>query len=308
MTAPWPAYEFRKFTGSVFPALFGASAFDEVTLLPVAAAVDKTGRFDRNFTDRALRGGLSTTLALWGDAADRAAEADRLKTLHRAVHGFGNEDFAGVRYSALNPQLWNWILLSGMFLFLRSFTPSTGIALTPAQQEAAYRYLLDMFEPLQLAGRNARLPDTHAAATAYYDDVVRNQAHANPFLDRVVARLDRLPLPTVLMSEPLRSVLRPGWMAVRPSAARVMKICSFGIMHPGVRELTGFPWTARHQREFGLYTNGIQLAWRTLPNRVLLEPLAYNRLRYEKLVRRYRSVGLESFAPPVGLRGGCPLG
>jgi len=69
--------EFRKHTGSVFGGFFGAAAFDEVALLPVAAAVDKTGRFAANFADRGVRSGFSTFLAIWGDAADRAAETER---------------------------------------------------------------------------------------------------------------------------------------------------------------------------------------------------------------------------------------
>lgn len=136
---PGALREFRKFSGSTLPGFFGAAAFDEVAVVPVAAAVDKTGRFDENFADRSVRSGFSTALALWGDPEDRAAEADRLKRLHRDVRGAGTGDFADVRYSALNPQLWNWIALSGMFLILRSFTPATGIKLSPAETEAAYR-------------------------------------------------------------------------------------------------------------------------------------------------------------------------
>ena len=41
---------------------------------------------------------------------------------------------------------------------------------------------------------------------------------------------------------------------------------------------------------------------RALPDRLLLIPLARNRIEYEKLVRLHRSVALDSFAPPVG----CP--
>ena len=46
---------FRKHSGSVLGGFFGAAAFDEVALVPVAAAVDKTGRFAANFADRGVR-------------------------------------------------------------------------------------------------------------------------------------------------------------------------------------------------------------------------------------------------------------
>jgi uncharacterized protein (DUF2236 family) len=296
--------QFRKYSGSALPGFFGASAYDEVAIPAVAAAVDKTGRFDDNFTDRSLRGALSTTLALWGDAEDRAAEADRLKHLHRDVRGFGRDDFADVRYSALDPELWNWIAVSGMFLILHSFTPSTGIKLSAAEQEAAYRQLLDAFAILQLPGRSASLPPTYADAKVYYDEMVATRAQKNSFLDRSVRRIGKLPLPTLLLPKPLAVAMTPLWVIVRPGAGHVIKICSFGIMHPGIRQTTGFQWTSRHDIEFALYTRLLQLLWRALPNRLLLVPLARNRLEYEKIVRVHRSVALDSFGAP----GGCPVG
>lgn len=289
--------EFRKFSGSILPGFFGAAAFDEVAVAPVAAAVDKTGRFDKNFADRSVRSGFSTALALWGDAEDRTAEADRLKRLHRDVRGVGTGDFAEVRYSALNPQLWNWIALSGMFLILRSFTPATGIKLSAAETEAAYQQLLDAFAVLELPGRSAALPRSYAEAARRYDEMVRNETQSNPFLDRVVAGLDRLPLPRLLLPPPVRAALTPGWVVARPVVGRVVKICSFAIMHDDVRALTGFSWRPRHDLEFIGYSALLQLAWRTLPDRLLLVPLAHNRFEYEKLTRLYRSVALDSFAP-----------
>jgi uncharacterized protein (DUF2236 family) len=296
--------QFRRFSGSALPGFFAAAAFDEVAIPAVAAAVDRTGRFVENFTDRSLRGGLSTTLALWGDAEDRAAETHRLKHLHRDVHGLGHNDFADVRYSALDPALWNWIAVSGMFLILHSFTPATGIVLSAAEEEAAYRQLMEVFGGLQLPGRSAALPPTYAEARCYYDDMVATRAQPNSFLDGSVARLGALPLPTLLLPRALAVAFTPLWLIVRPVAGHVIKICSFGIMHPGIRRATRFEWRARHDREFALYTRLVRLLWRVLPDRLVLVPLARNRLEYEKIVKLHRSVALDSFATP----GRCPIG
>ncbi|NOQ59510.1 oxygenase MpaB family protein [Mycolicibacterium fortuitum] len=293
--------DFRRHSGSILAGAFGAAAFDEVALVPVAAAVDRSGRFERNFLDRGVRSGFSAFLAIWGDAEDRETEGQRLQTMHRDVRGHGKGDFAEVRYSALNPQLWNWIAISGMFVVLHSFTPATGITMNTAEQEAAYGQLLKAFGAIELPGASAKLPQTYTEATRYYDEMVEKQLQSNEFLARVTAGLTRLPLPTLLLPGPIRLALTPSWLAVRPIAGRVIKVCSFGIMHPGVRELTGFRWQSRHDREFAVYTRLLQLAWRTLPDRLLLVPLAYNRLQYEKLVRLHRSVALDSFAPV-----GCP--
>ncbi len=297
--------EFRKHSGSVLGGFFGAAAFDEVALVPVAAAVDKTGRFAANFADRGVRSGFSAFLAIWGDAADRAAEGERLKTMHREVHGKGTGEFADVRYSALDPRLWNWIAVSGLFVVLNSFTPCTGITMTGDEREAAYQQLLEAFRSLELPGKNAKLPASYAEALTYYEEMVRDELAANPFLRRVTEDLTRLPLPTLVLPPVVRAALTPPWLLLRPLAGRVVTVCSFGILHPGVRELTGFGWLPRHDREFALYCRLLQLAWHTLPDRVLLIPLARNRIEYEKLVRLHRSVALESFAPPAGR---CPAG
>ena len=302
---PKVLHEFRRHSGSVLGGLFGAAAFDEVALVPVAAAVDKTGRFAANFADRGVRSGFSALLAIWGDATDREAEGQRLKTMHREVRGRGTGDFADVRYSALDPTLWNWIAVSGLFVVLNSFTPCTGITLNDDEREAAYQQLLQAFRALELPGKNAKLPVTYADAVAYYDDMVANELATNPFLRRVTRDLTKLPLPTLVLPPALRTALTPGWVVLRPLAGRVLTVCSFGILHPGVRELTGFRWEARHDVEFALYSRLLQLAWRTLPDRVLLIPLARNRIEYEKLVRLHRSVALDSFAPPAGR---CPAG
>jgi uncharacterized protein (DUF2236 family) len=295
--------EFRKHSGSALGGFFGAAAFDEVAFVPVAAAVDKTGRFAANFADRGVRSGFSSFLAIWGDPADRAAEGERLKRMHREVRGQGNGAFADVRYSALDPKLWNWIAVSGLFLVLNSFTPCTGITMRAAEREAAYEQLLEAFRSLELPGKNAKLPATYAEAVGYYDDMVATELQSNEFLRRVTADLTRLPLPTLMLSPAVRRALAPPWLLVRPVAGRVVKVCSFGILHPGVRELTGFRWTSRHDREFELYSRVLQVAWRVLPDRLRLIPLARNRLEYEKLVRLHRSVALDSFAPPPG----CPV-
>ncbi len=294
--------EFRKHSGSTLGGFFGAAAFDEVALVPVAAAVDKTGRFAANFADRGVRSGFSALLAIWGDATDKVAEADRLKTMHREVRGRGIGDFADVRYSALDPKLWNWIAVSGMFVVLNSFTPCTGIVLTDAERELAYAQLLEAFSALELPGKSAKLTATYAEAEDYYESMVTNELQANAFLQRVTLDLTRLPLPTLVLPAPLRRLLTPPWLVLRPVAGHVLKVCSFGILHPGIRDLTGFRWESRHDLEFALYCRVLQLAWRVLPDKLLLIPLARNRIEYEELVHVHRSVALDSFAPPAG----CP--
>ncbi|MGW1737237.1 oxygenase MpaB family protein [Nocardia sp. NPDC001965] len=294
--------EFRKHSGSILAGVFAGAAFDQVALVPVAAAVDRTGRFEQNFADRGVRSGASTMIALWGDSDDRRAEAEWLKLRHRDVRGSGSAAFGEVRYSALNPFAWKWIAVSGIFVVLDTFTHCTGTDLRPDEEEAAYQQLRAAFADLELPGAAGKLPVDLAEARAYYDRMATQELAENPFLVEKFAGLTALPLPTLGLPPLLRRALTPMWLVVRPAAGHVIQVCSSKVMHPAVQRLTGFELEPRHDAEFALYVRLLQLAWRVLPDRLLMQPLAYNRLRYEKLVAACHSYGLESFAVPAERR------
>ncbi len=298
--------EFRKHTASVLSAVFAGAAFDQVALLPVAAAVDRTGRFADNFANRGVRSGFSTLLAIWGDPVDRAAEAERLKTRHRDVHGYGAGEFGEIRYSALAPDAWVWVGLSGVLVALRTFTYCTGTVLRPAEREAAYHMLRESFSDLELRAESGKLPATLTEANAYYDRMVDTELQSNPFLVEQFAALTRLPLPTIGMSAPARAALSPLWLLIRPIVGHVIQVCSAKAMVPGMQALTGFRLRPHHDLEFAFYTTLLRAAWRLLPDQVLLAPLAYNRLQYEKLVHVHRKYALDTFSVPAE-RGGCPI-
>ncbi|MGW0248372.1 oxygenase MpaB family protein [Nocardia goodfellowii] len=299
--------EFRKHTASILSGVFAGAAFDQVALPPVAAAVDRTGRFAENFTNRGVRSGASSLLALWGDPVDRAAEAEWLKTRHRDVHGYGQGSYSEIRYSALNPETWVWVGVSGIFVALRTFTFCTGTVLRPQEEEAAYQLLRETFAGLELPAQSGKLPATLAEANAYYDRMVDTELRANPFLVEQFAALTRLPLPTITLSPLRRALLGPVWLLIRPAIGHVIQVCSSKAMRPKMQALTGFQLRPRHDLEFSVYTAVLRTAWRYLPDRVLLAPLAYNRIQYEKLVRAYRKCALDTFAVPPERGGGCPM-
>ncbi|WP_459546351.1 oxygenase MpaB family protein [Nocardia sp. X0981] len=294
--------EFRKHSGSILAGAFAGTAFDEVALVPVAAAVDRTGRFEENFTDRTIRGGASAMIALWGDSDDRRAESEWLKLRHRDVRGTGSAEFGEVEYSALSPYTWKWVALSGVFVVLNTFTYCTGTELLPEEEEAAYQTLRKTFVDLELPSAVGKFPVTLAEAREYYDTMATEELAANPFLVEKFAGLTRLPLPTLRLPPLARRLLTPLWLVLRPVVGHVIQVCSSKAMHPAVQELTGFEWKPRHDREFAVYVRLLRWAWHHLPDRLLLQPLAYNRLQYEELVHTLRGFGLDSFAIPEDRR------
>jgi uncharacterized protein (DUF2236 family) len=327
--------DFRKHLGSVLNGVFGGVLFDEVAMLPIAASVDRTGRFRDNFTDRALRSAFSGQAILAG-AEQRKKHAQWLIGQHRSVRGTGVGEYDGVRYSALDPDLWLWIIASAVHAIIVSYPVCSGTTLRPAESEAGYQYLRHLLNDLELPSQRGRLPATFGEFEAYYEETVATGLAANGFLRGQFATLTRLPLPTLLLPVWLRPALTPPWLLVRPLIGHVVQVCSAKTMHPDVLAMIGFGLKRRHDWEFAVYSRLLQLAWLLLPDRLLLDPIHYNRVRldtlrerldgsarararYDRAAKRlqrqnawlaafYDSYGLDTFAVPEHRAGSCPFG
>lgn len=327
--------DFRKHLGSVLNGVFAGVLFDEVAMLPIAASVDRTGRFRDNFTDRGLRSGFSGQ-AILAEPEQRKKHAQWLISQHRSVRGTGAGEYDGVRYSALDPDLWLWIIASAVHAMIVSYPMCSGTTMRPAETEAGYQYLRHLFSDLELPSKRGQLPASFEEFDAYYDNTVATGLAANGFLRGQFATLKRLPLPTLLLPGWLRSALTPPWLVVRPLMGHIVQVCSAKTMHPDVLAMIGFDLKPRHDLEFAAYSRLLQLAWLLLPDRLLLEPTHYNRVRLDELRKRrdgsaraqarydrvaarlkrqnawlyafYDRYGLDTFAVPEHRAGSCPFG
>lgn len=304
--APWDpsqpyaalAADVRWWAGSPLSfGLFGRLALDQVAYREVAAAVDATGRFKQNFTNRGIRSYLWGPLLLFGDDADRRATADRLKQMHGAVRGRGKGTFADVRYSALNPDLWKWVAVSSQNIFYAGYIATFGDDFTDEERQVVYGTLRYMSE-FGLPSEASQTPETVAEAADYYEGVASTTLADNEFLQWANHQFDTLPVPTLFGPRWLHTLVTPLWRVVTPVFARPVRVCSEGASHPRMRELLGVKWTRRRQREYRLYLAVLRFVHRRLPKILTLEPLAYNRYRYERLRALYGTARLETFAPP----------
>lgn len=278
-------------------ALFGRLALDQVAYREVAAAVDASGRFAENFTDRGIRSGLWGPLLLFGDDRDRQAMATRLKDLHGQVRGRGKGAFEGERYSALNPDLWRWVGTTSMLIFHTGYVTTYGARLSEEEKDVVYATVLHLTD-FDLPSERAQVPATRAEAEAYYDEVADTVLADNEFLQWAHRAFDDLPVPTLVGPRWLHRLATPFWRVLTPLLGRPAKICAEKAAHPRMRELLGVRWTRRREREFQLYAGLLRAARRLLPKWLLLDPLAYNRLNYERIRAFYTKTQLTSFAPP----------
>lgn len=276
--------------------LYGRLALDQVAYREVAAAVDATGRFARNFTDRGIRSYLWGPLMLFGDEADRVEAVTRLKVMHGAVKGRGTGHFEGERFSALDPDLWKWVGTSSLLVFYTGYVTTYGQHLTDEQREVVYRTCRAMSDH-DLPSDRSDAPRTVAEMEEYYDHVAATKLADNEFLQWAAQRFSALPVPTLIGPRWLQRAITPLWRAMMPALTRPARICSEKAAHPRMRELLGVRWSRRHEWEFRVYAALLRGARRRLPKALLLEPLAYNRYRYERLRRLYAKPQLTSFAP-----------
>lgn len=279
---------FERVAGSSFVGLFAAGLFDQAMLPAVSAALEATGRIRNQPWWRAVRSAASDQLVFHGATADRQAEAERLVRLHRDVKGVGAN---GIRYSALNPESWNWILISTFFVYRNAFTVITGKELSAADNQAVWDRFRLLTADLQLSGRSA-LIDDYDELCAYYGHIVAEKLETTATLECAVASVLHPPRPDFVPA-----VVAPLWRLASPMAGHVIAVIGFGTMHPGVRDLVPMSWSRRHDVEFAALSGAITLAYRWLPARLTDTPLARNRRQYERIVAKYQGVGLTSFAP-----------
>ncbi|GAB1815979.1 oxygenase MpaB family protein [Mycobacterium sp. MUNTM1] len=292
------ADDVRWFAGSPLAAAFGRLALDQVAHREIAAAVDRSGRFADNFTDRGIRSAAFTALATFGDSSDvRTSRAD-LKRLHRDVRGTGKDSFSDTRYSALDPEVWIWVAVSGLNLLYQAYLRVCGRRLTAAEKEVVYQTLRAELQFLELPSKQAKLPATLHDMLEYYNAVAAKDLSDNDFLQFANRSFVAPPIPKLLLPRRIRPLLRLVWPVMTTLASRPVVVCSAAVAHPTMRGLLGVRWGTREQLEFAVYVAALQLGWRWLPRRLTLEPLAYNRYQYERLRDRYRSVLLDSFAAP----------
>jgi uncharacterized protein (DUF2236 family) len=287
------ADRFERVTGSIFVGLFTPGLFDQAMLPAVSAALEDTGRIRNTPWLRALRTAASDQIMFVGDEADRREEAARLVRLHRDVKGVGGD---GVRYSALSPESWNWIMISTFFVYRNAFTAISGERLNAADNQVIWDRFRQLTEGLHLPGRSG-LIENYDDLCAYYDRMVAEKLEPTSMLDCVVAytlrpgRPDHLPI-----------VFEPLWKLTQPAVGEILAVLGFGAMHPGVRAIVPMAWTRRHDLEFTALTFLVRQAYRWLPARITDTPLVRNRREYERLMAKYKGIGLTSFAanqPPV---------
>lgn len=282
--------DFDRFTSSYLPALFATALFDQVALPSVAAGVEWGGRLRQSPIARGLRSAAADQLVFLGDDLDAQREAERIVRLHSDVRGTGPD---GTSFSALHPESWNWILMSTFRMYRGGFETIRGRALDPGENQAVWSYYRTKAIGIEHPDERFRLPHQYEDMATEYDRIAADRCRANDTLTHAVNEARH---PTVPAEIPAAG--RPLWNVVlAPVIGRLATALGFSLLSPAIRRHADITPDTVDRAVVGTLTPLLRLAYRTLPDRLLLTPLAYHRARYRTIADRYHGIALTDFRP-----------
>ncbi|HVA10473.1 MAG TPA: oxygenase MpaB family protein [Acidimicrobiales bacterium] len=221
---------------------------------------DPWGRLDRTLT--------SLQVQLFGDQA-AAAEARRLRVLHKEIRGIG---FDGARYSALDPDAYAWVHLSN-FDTLLCFHRWFGRPLRGDEQRQAYAEWKQAGRVLGVDDRH--MPEDVTACRAYVRSMVADTLSDNETARDVLGslRLDGVAAP------PWKLFPEALWRALRPAGRLLLHDATVGTLPGPAREKLGLSWSTADRRRLQGLALVVRAGAVAVPDRLLQYPLAYRAQR-----------------------------
>jgi len=189
----------------------------------------------------------------FGTPSDRHRTLDRIRAIHRRVHGALPADVgpfpAGTRYSAEDPELVLWVhatLIESIPIFYR-------MLVAPMTEEQRDTYCSEAASvAVALGARASEMPMTGAALDEYMA-----RMHAS---GRIVVSEQAKELADAVLSPPFGPLAAPGTFANR--------LLTLGTLPAPLREQYGYDWTARDQRRFERLVRTLAGLRRVLPSTV----------------------------------------
>jgi uncharacterized protein (DUF2236 family) len=220
---------------------------DALTGRPVAIT-DPWGRLTRSLD----------SIHLWIYGGDEAiAEARRLIELHKPVRG---RDTSGRERSALSPEVWAWVVLSGYPAYL-TLCEVFGEPLSPPDRQRLYGEIRNLARVLGVSDRH--IPPTTEDFWAYYHAMIATRLVDHPYVHRVLAAGRTIPAPPGLPR-----AVHPLWHAAWPPLGRLGVWITHGTFPPEVRDILGIAWSDRDQQAFHLLGQAVRYAFRYAPEAV----------------------------------------
>jgi uncharacterized protein (DUF2236 family) len=218
----------------------------------VGAGVSDHSDFPRDAWGRLLRTVNSAVRFTYGDDAQAAAEAERLRAVHLRIQGV---DHRGRPYHALDPAAYAWVHLT----LARLGVETRRLFGRPLAEDELERFYAEWRRVgLRLGVRDSEMPATWGAYAVYFDRVVADVLEVNDAVLEVLEAVRRPPSPAGWLPDPL-------WAPAALGAGAVQTTFTLGTLPPPLRDALGVRWTAIDQARLQAYSRAVRLAGRAIP-------------------------------------------
>jgi uncharacterized protein (DUF2236 family) len=189
---------------------------------------------------------LASTMTLVRGGPGAAAEAARLREVHRGIRGV---DERGRRYSALDPRAYAWVHL---ILFERLVTMRRlfGRPLDDAERARLYAELVELGLVMGIARR--RMPPDEPAFWPYLRRTVDEELEDHPTVHAFLDVLRRSEIPHPRWPGPAA-----WWPPVGRGIGGFSHFLAVGTLPPALRERLGLGWTRAQQRRLDRMGQGM---------------------------------------------------
>ena len=239
----------------------------------VASGVRDHSTFEQDPWGRLLRTIDYLMLITYG-GREAAVAGQRLRELHQSIKGT-NPD--GSSYHALEPEAYAWVhatlFAAGIAAHDRFIGP-----LTDAQVEQLYREYMPLGRLLGI--REGDIPDTYPEFRGYFDAMVGDRLERNETVDRVV-RSFTMPGPPPQLPAPVERL----WGLLRIAPAQPLKVSSFGLLPPVLRQRFGLEWGPVVETELRAIGAASRALGPVMPARLRNMGPSYLRWRAEEITR-----------------------
>ncbi|NUU25432.1 MAG: DUF2236 domain-containing protein [Streptomycetaceae bacterium] len=207
---------------------------------------DPYGRFNRTYR--------SITTVVYGGAKRSAAEAERLRVLHRGIRG---TDEFGRKYHALDPGAYAWVHLT----LIKAVADAHAMFGRPMTRPQLHAYYADSLCLGRLLGVRARdMPPTWPEFLAYYDDMVDNTLENTRALREFLDSLQHPAKPHAL-----RRLPDERWRRLTGHSARMTYLTTVATLPKPLRDRCGLVVTREEADEVERFARRVRTATSLVP-------------------------------------------
>lgn len=265
------------------------AAFMMQAMHPVIAEV--TGKYSASFQGdpggRAIRSIDSVLRWTYGGTA-AVAEGNRVRAMHKPMTM--KSEVTGKQISALNPEAYQWVIVTGYIVNAQGGRLLVGREFTDAERAELLRDNRRLARLLHVPMRG--FPETDQQMTEYFEsmiDTLQATPQAKMLMDDLInGKVDVPPSVPKVLHPLIRVLARP--------ALRFNYLSIVGLLDARLRAKLGVTWSAAEERQLMRIYKMIRVAYRLLPDRLTYFPLAYHARKHHECLKKMETRQQKSYA------------